>query len=92
MADAFRQISGISLITPRGAFYAFPNMARLQPNSEEMTTTLLRQAGVAVVPGKAFGEFGEGCIRIAFSCALPHVRRGMDAIKDYCDQASLASR
>lgn len=89
--QVFSDIPGVSLVRPTGAFYAFPNLSKVDTNSEELALNLLRQAGVAVVPGKAFGDFGEGHIRIAFSCSLADVHRGLNAIKNYCRAALAAS-
>lgn len=83
VVEGFAGIAAASLVTPTGAFYAFPNIGSLGSCSQEVAKDLLRRANVAVVPGSAFGQYGEGYLRIAYSCALPDVERGMRAIKDY---------
>lgn len=84
---AFDRLADASLVTPTGAFYAFPNVKALDMTSREVASDLLQQANVAVVPGSAFGHYGEGYIRIAYSCALPDVERGLAAITDFWSKA-----
>jgi aspartate/methionine/tyrosine aminotransferase len=78
MAAAFRrrrelivaglnQIPGLSCVWPDGAFYAFPNIPGTGQDSRTYADALMTQAGVAVLPGTAFGAFGEGYIRISFA-------------------------
>lgn len=78
---AFADLPQAPLVTPTGAFYAFPNVKAFGGTSTEVATNLLQDANVAVVPGSAFGNYGEGYIRLAYSCALPDVERGLAAIK-----------
>ncbi len=80
---AFEELPGADLVTPKGAFYAFPNLTALGTNSEEAARKLLTHAEIAVVPGSAFGENGEGHVRISYACSLSDVERGMDKLKDY---------
>ncbi len=65
--DGLSKIPGIRFQRPRGAFYIFPNIRSFGMSSEEFTMYLLREAKVIVVPGSAFGRFGEGYIRISYS-------------------------
>jgi aminotransferase len=75
---------GLRLVPPQGAFYAFPNIQALGADSETIAVRLLQDANVAVVPGSAFGEYGEGYIRISFACSLPQVEEGMQSIANFC--------
>jgi aspartate/methionine/tyrosine aminotransferase len=61
-------IPGLSLAVPRGGFYAFPRVEGLA-NSAQLTLDLLRATGVALAPGSAFGECGEGHIRLCFAAS-----------------------
>jgi len=65
--DGLSKIPGIRFQRPMGAFYIFPNIRSFGMSSEEFTMYLLREAKVIVVPGSAFGRFGEGYIRISYS-------------------------
>lgn len=83
LVEAFAQLPGASLVVPKGAFYAFPNLSALGGTSEEIAARLLHDTGVAVVPGAAFGDYGEGCVRISYACSLADVQNGMNALIDY---------
>jgi aminotransferase len=75
-----RRVPGVSLVEPKGGFYVFPDLSSLGLRTEDICSRLLREAKVAVVPGNAFGEHGEGFIRIAYSCGFEQVQRGMNAL------------
>ena len=90
LVEALSNMPGVSLVPPRGAFYAFPDVAALGDDSRQVADALLEQAGVAVVPGSAFGEYGEGHIRISYACSLSDVHRGMAAMREYCVKALAA--
>ncbi len=81
--DTFAEMPGAGLVKPTGAFYTFPNLSALDPSSEVVAAKLLAATGVAVVPGSAFGEAGEGHVRLAYSASLANVTDGMAALKDY---------
>ncbi|MEW5719366.1 MAG: pyridoxal phosphate-dependent aminotransferase [Chloroflexota bacterium] len=78
---ALEQIEGMQCVKPDGAFYVFPSIKNLGLGSEEFTLNLLH-AGVAVVPGSAFGDFGEGYIRIAYSNSYENLEIAMERIAD----------
>ncbi|MDX1992225.1 MAG: pyridoxal phosphate-dependent aminotransferase [bacterium] len=81
-----RETPGVSLVSPQGAFYAFPKISPLGLSSNEFAERILSEAGVALVPGSAFGDEGEGFIRIAYSCSLDDVQRGMSALRAFCER------
>ena len=85
LINAFAEMPGCTLVAPQGAFYAFPSIPPGR-SSEAVAFDLLQQAGVAVVPGSAFGESGEGYLRIAYSCTLSDIHQGMTAMKTYFSQ------
>ena len=66
LADELDKLPGISCRRPDGAIYVFPDIRGTGMSSEEFTSFALRDAGVAVLPGTSFGEFGAGFVR--FSC------------------------
>jgi aminotransferase len=86
IVEGIQRIPGLRLVPPQGAFYAFVNIKALGASSEAVARDLLEKAGVAVVPGSAFGEYGEGYIRISFACKLEQVVEGVLAIQRYCQQ------
>jgi len=65
---------------PDGAFYVFP---RINANSEEFAEKLLFEKSVAVVPGSAFGECGEGYIRCAYAISMDKLKEAADRIVDF---------
>lgn len=67
LVAALRRIPGVSCTMPQGAFYVFPNVRAFGLTSEELAMYILREAGVATVPGTAFGPGGEGYIRISYA-------------------------
>jgi aspartate/methionine/tyrosine aminotransferase len=79
VARALGQIEGMTCVKPRGAFYVFPSIKNLGLSSEEFTLHLLH-AGVAVVPGSAFGDYGEEYIRIAYSNSYENLEIAMARI------------
>lgn len=68
---------------PEGAFYAFPNIESTGLGSEEFTEKLLMEKNVAVVPGNAFGECGEGHIRCAYAVDMEKLKEAADRIEDF---------
>ena len=87
--DRLRQIPGINIATPKGAFYAYPNISvaygsgRVK-SSMEFSTALLEEAHVAVVPGEAFGT--QDHIRISYATSMAELERGLDRIHKFIDQ------
>ena len=69
---------GLKYVKPQGAFYVFPSIREFGLSSMEMSRLLLEKAGVAVVPGSAFGPEGEGFIRMAYSTSYEQIQKGMD--------------
>ena len=71
----------MSCICPKGAFYCFVNIKGLGISDEEASHYYLNEAGVAMIPGSAFGEYGTGYLRIAFSNSYENIEKAMDKIK-----------
>jgi aspartate/methionine/tyrosine aminotransferase len=78
---ALNETEGISCVWPRGAFYAFPSIKTTGKSSAEIADLLLEEAKVAIVPGSAFGQYGEGYLRIAYSNSLENIQEAMIRIK-----------
>ncbi|MFC1847921.1 aminotransferase class I/II-fold pyridoxal phosphate-dependent enzyme [Chloroflexota bacterium] len=68
---------GLTCFEPKGAFYAFPSVAVTGLTSEEFAEKLLLEEGVAVVPGSAFGQSGEGYVRCCYATALEDIREAL---------------
>ena len=64
----------------RRAFYAFPNIKGTGMKSNELANLLLEKAGVALLPGSSFGEFGEGYLRLSYANSIENIKKGMQQI------------
>lgn len=80
---------GLSCYQPQGAFYVFPNIRSTGLTSEEFCERLLKQKQVAVIPGNAFGDCGEGFIRISYSFSLKHIMEAMNRLEEFLKELSL---
>lgn len=74
---------GLTCFEPKGAFYCFPSIKSTGLTSEEFCTRLLNAKGVAVVPGDAFGECGEGHVRVSYSYSLNHLKEALKRIEEF---------
>ncbi len=73
-------IPGVTCRLPQGAFYAFPNVTAFGRSSDWMANYLLEEAGVAVLPGTAFGAGGEGYLRLCFANSMENIRIALEWI------------
>jgi aspartate/methionine/tyrosine aminotransferase len=83
VADGLNQVQGISCATPEGAFYAFPDARATGQSSMELADRLLQEAHVAVTPGVAFGDAGEGHLRLSVATSESILEAGVQRIGDY---------
>ncbi len=82
LVDAFNRL-GLTCFNPEGAFYVFPCIKSTGLSSEEFCEKLLYSKKVAVVPGNAFGECGEGYIRISYAYSLNHLNTAVKRIEEF---------
>ena len=82
MYDRLTKIHNISVPKPEGAFYMLVNIGKLGLNSTNFSDRLLSKAGVAVVPGVAFGD--DKTIRMSYATSLDIIKRGLDKFEDFC--------
>jgi len=80
--DALAGIPGVSVPEPEGAFYAFPRIAGLD-DSTAFTANLVRQTGVALAPGVAFGPDGEGYVRLCFAATEHTLSQALSRFRDF---------
>jgi aspartate/methionine/tyrosine aminotransferase len=76
-------IPGVSCRLPQGAFYVFPNVKSFGKPAAELANLLLEQAGVAVLPGTAFGRYGEGYLRLCYANSLENIERAVARMADF---------
>lgn len=82
LMNAFREM-GLECFEPYGAFYVFPCIKEFGMSSDEFAERLLREEKVAVVPGTAFGDCGEGFLRISYAYSLENLKIALDKIRDF---------
>ena len=82
LVDGFNRI-GLTCFNPEGAFYMFPCIRSTGMTSEEFCETLLQEEKVAVVPGNAFGESGEGFVRVSYAYSLKHLQEALVRIERF---------
>ena len=74
---------GLPTVEPKGAFYVFPDIRGTGLSSEEFAVGLLREEQVAVVPGTAFGQCGEGFVRCSYASSMEALREAMSRMKGF---------
>ncbi len=79
IVDGFNKM-GLSCFEPEGAFYVFPSVQSTGLSSEEFAEKLLRQEKIAVVPGTAFGDSGEGFIRCSYAYSIANIHEALERI------------
>ena len=77
---------GLRCFEPFGAFYVFPNIQEFGMTSEEFATELLKEEKVAVVPGSAFGDSGEGYIRISYAYSLDDLKEALERVERFIEK------
>jgi aspartate aminotransferase len=87
VTDGLNALPGVSCITPKGAFYAFPNIKRTGWKAKALAASLLDDAGVAIIGGPDFGVLGEGYVRLSYANSTENIRKALDRMGDF-----LASR
>ena len=74
---------GLKCFEPYGAFYVFPSIREFGMSSDEFATRLLKEERVAVVPGSAFGECGEGFLRISYAYSLEDLKAALGRLEHF---------
>lgn len=74
---------GIDCFEPEGAFYVFPNISKFGMTSDEFCNRLLQEEKLAIVPGSAFGESGEGFARLSYAYSLQHIGKALGRIEHF---------
>ena len=82
LLNEFERI-GLPCFEPNGAFYVFPSIKKFGMSSEEFCTRLLKEEKLAVVPGTAFGDCGEGYIRISYAYSVENLKAAMERLENF---------
>ena len=83
VVDLLNDVPGVSCITPKGAFYAFPNVTQTGWRAKELASQLLEQTGVATIGGPDFGILGEGYIRLSYANSQENIARAVARMRDF---------
>lgn len=81
IVDGLNSLPGFSCPKPQGAFYAFPNITGTGLTSDALANLILEKAGVALLPGSSFGQFGEGYLRLSYANSIENIEKGLERIR-----------
>ena len=81
IVDGLNAIDGITCIKPLGSFYVFPNVTQLSLSCEALADYLMDEVGVALLPGTAFGKYGDGYLRLSYANSLENIKDALSRIK-----------
>ncbi len=79
--ESLKDVKGLKLLEPKGAFYVFINIEELGMEEGDFCDYILEEAGVAIVPGSSFGKYGKGFVRLCYACSYEQIQDAMDRIK-----------
>ena len=82
IVPGLNEIPGTTCKKPLGAFYVFPNITGTGTNCRDLSDYLLNEAGVAVLPGTAFGKHGDGYLRLSFANSVQNLNKALDRISE----------
>jgi len=83
VVERMNQIEGITCATPKGAFYAFPNISKTGWKAKDLASTLLEQTGIATIGGPDFGILGEGYIRLSYANSEENIDKAITRIAEF---------
>ena len=86
IVEGLNAIAGIHCRQPAGAFYVFPNVQQLPLDSQSLANYLLEKAGVALLSGNAFGQFGDGYLRLSYATSVENIQEGLRRMKGAIEQ------
>ena len=87
VVEGLNKLPGVSCATPKGAFYAFPNIKRTGWKAKTLASALLDDAGVAIIGGPDFGVLAEGYVRLSYANSTENILKALERMRDF-----LASR
>ena len=88
---ALNKLPGVRAATPKGAFYAFPNISRTGWKAKPLASALLQEAGVATIGGPDFGVHGEGYLRLSYANSLENIERALERMRDFLGPSARAA-
>ena len=89
VVEGLNALPGVSCITPKGAFYAFPNISGTGRKAKKLASALLEEAGVALIGGPDFGVLGEGYMRLSYANSEENILRALERIEGFLHDTQL---
>ncbi len=86
VVERLNALPGVSCLTPKGAFYAFPNIRETGWKAKPLAAALLEEAGVATIGGPDFGTLGEGYIRLSYANSAENILRALERMGQFLDR------
>jgi len=83
VVDGLNKLPGVSCATPKGAFYAFPNIKRTGWKAKALASALLEDSGVAIIGGPDFGILGEGYVRVSYANSTQNILKALDRMREF---------
>jgi aspartate aminotransferase len=83
VVEGLNRLPGVSCATPKGAFYAFPNIERTGWKAKALASALLEDAGVAIIGGPDFGVLGEGYVRVSYANSTENILAALDRMREF---------
>jgi aspartate aminotransferase len=90
VVDILNKLPGVSCTTPKGAFYAFPNVSKTGWKSKKLAASLLEESGVAVIGGPDFGILGEGYMRISYANSAENIQKALARMGEFLSSRKAA--
>jgi aspartate aminotransferase len=85
VTELLNTLPGVSCVTPKGAFYAFPNISETGCQAKPLASALLEDAGVALIGGPDFGVHGEGYVRVSYANSEENIRKAIARVGDFLE-------
>ena len=90
VVDGLNTLPGVSCATPKGAFYAFPNIKETGWKAKALASSLLEDAGVAIIGGPDFGMLGEGNVRLSYANSTENILKALARMQDFLESRKAA--
>ncbi len=90
VVEGLNKLPGVTCRTPKGAFYAFPNVKNTGWKAKVLASSLLEESGVAIIGGPDFGILGEGYIRVSYANSTENILKALDRIGDFLTKRKAA--
>jgi aspartate aminotransferase len=81
--EGLNALPGVTCRTPKGAFYAFPNIKATGWKAKALASAMLEEAGVAIIGGPDFGILGEGYVRLSYANSTENIRKALGRMGDF---------